>query len=239
MSGVGDSVKRRARYGVYDTLRRQIVSLDLPPAAALSENELAASLGVSRTPIREALLLLAQDGLVQVFPKVGTFVARVDPAAVAEAQFLREAVETASLRSLKFPLDETAVAALADLLHRQDEVTSDVSAFFPLDEQFHEGLMALAGHRDSWATVSRAKAHLDRARTLGLKSTSPPADMAADHRAVFDAVVAGDLPAAEKRLRQHLSLILADVAAIRRTSPELFVADVPTAPVRRSVAVWR
>ena len=228
------SVGRR----VYETLRRQIVSLELPPGSALSENELSAVLEVSRTPIREAILLLIQDGLVQVFPKVGTFVSKVDPEAVAEAQFLREAVEVASLRSLKYPLDSDAVGALRDLLDRQDAASGDAAAFFVLDEQFHESLMTLAGHRGLWATVSQAKAHLDRARRLGLRLVSSLSRLAADHRAVLDAVIVGDLDRAEARLRQHLSVVFSEVDEIRATSPELFVSDVPTVPVRRSVAVW-
>lgn len=228
------SVGRR----VYESLRRQIVSLELPPGSALSENELSASLEVSRTPIREAILLLIQDGLVQVFPKVGTFVSKVDLGAVAEAQFLREAVEVASLRSLRRPLDQDAVAVLRENLDRQDGTGGDASAFFALDEQFHEELMALAGHRGLWVTVSQAKAHLDRARRLGLRLVSSLPRLAADHRAVFDAAVAGDLDGAEARLRQHLSVVLGEVDEIRATSPELFVSDVPTVPVRRSIAVW-
>ena len=85
---------------MYETLRRKVLTLELPPGAALSENELAAALGVSRTPVRESLILLAEEGLVQVFPQVGSFVSRVDPDGVADAQFLREAVELAALDDL-------------------------------------------------------------------------------------------------------------------------------------------
>jgi len=223
---------------VYEALRRQILSLDLPPGSALSENELAASLQVSRTPIREAILLLIQDGLVQVFPKIGTFVSKVDLRAVAEAEFLREAVEVASLRSLTYPLDEDAVRALSVILEQQEAAAGDAALFFALDEQFHEALMALAGHRGSWATVSQAKAHLDRARRLGLRMVSSLPGLATDHRAILDAVVTGDLDQAESLLRQHLSVVFGEADEIRARSPELFVADVPTVPVRRLVAVW-
>ena len=126
MTASTEASKSSARYSLYEEIRRQIISLELPPATALSENELAAALGVSRTPIREALLLLIQDGLVQVYPKVGSFVAKVDPAAVAEAQFLREAVEVASLRSLTFPLDERLAVSLSELVERQD-ATADLA----------------------------------------------------------------------------------------------------------------
>lgn len=238
MTGSATTAGDSARLRVYELLRRRIISLDLPPGTALSENELSTSLRVSRTPIREAILLLIQDGLVQVYPKVGTFVTKVDLAAVAEAQFLREAVEVASLRSLEYPLDQSAVSVLTDILDQQDASTGDAAGFFALDEQFHESLMALAGHRGLWATVSQAKAHLDRARRLGLRHVSSLTQLAAHHHAVLDAVIKGDLDQAEERLRSHLSLVFGEVDAIRATSPELFASDVPTVPVRRSVAVW-
>jgi DNA-binding GntR family transcriptional regulator len=238
MNGPAGS-KGSARYRVYEVLRRKIVSLEMVPGTALSENELAAALGVSRTPVREALLLLIREGLVEVYAKVGSFVAKVDPGAVAEAHFLREAVEVASLRSIELPLDETALADLVENLDHQDEAAFDLATFFVLDEQFHEGLMGLAGHRGSWVAVSQAKAHLDRARKLGLERGSSPAHLAADHRAILDAVRDGDLDGAEARLREHLSLILGELVSIQAASPELFVSDVPTVPVRRSVAVWQ
>ena len=83
-----------------ETLRRRIISLQLPPGEPLSENELAQELGVSRTPVRESLILLREEGLVQVYRQIGSFVSLVDLARVSEAQFVREAIECASLRDL-------------------------------------------------------------------------------------------------------------------------------------------
>src|SRR3954464_1739569 len=103
------SRQRTNRRVVYEALRRRVLTLELPPGAALSENELAAALGVSRTPVRESLILLAEEGLVQVFPQVGSFVSRVDPVKVADAQFLREAVELAALDDLPEVLDPDVV----------------------------------------------------------------------------------------------------------------------------------
>lgn len=238
MGGSRTARARSGRHRVYDLIRAQIIRLELSPGAVLSENELAAAFGVSRTPVREALLLLAKEGLVQVFPKVGTFVSRVDPEQVAEAQFLREAVELASLRSLTQPFDPDAITALRDNLDRQDRVGDDLAAFFALDEAFHRGLMAMAGHEVSWTSVAAAKAHLDRARMLGLRTFTSSANLAAEHRAVVDAVVSGDLIEAEERLRAHLRTVFADIKAIEAASPELFAAAPHAQPVRRSVVVW-
>jgi DNA-binding GntR family transcriptional regulator len=240
---VPPSIQKRpsARATVHAELRRRIIALDLPPGAPLSENELAAELGVSRTPVRESLILLGEEELVQVFPQLGTFVSRVDLQQVADAQFVREAVELASLRDaaerIDAGIDPAGLAALRDVLERQRAVEGDAEAFFPLDEEFHQTLLAVGGHAGAWRSVQSAKAHLDRARRLGLRTVSPVADLVAQHTAVVDALEAGDAGAAEAALRAHLRAVFADVELIRATSPDLFADE--GRPTRRVVASWR
>ncbi|WP_250294310.1 GntR family transcriptional regulator [Streptomyces atroolivaceus] len=227
-----------SRHSIYLKLRQMVLTLELPPGAALSENELAAALGVSRTPVRESLILLAQEGLVQVFPKVGSFVSRVDPAQVADAQFLREAVELASLDNLPSRLDPAVVGELRDNLERQQRADLGLEEFFALDEAFHHGLMRLSGHGDVWTTVAAAKGHLDRARRLGLHENASPAVFTTQHREILEAVVGGQAPLARSRMRDHLRAVFNDIERIRAHSPELFAADPSAVPVRRNVVVW-
>lgn len=227
-----------SRRAVYEGLRHRVLTLELPPGALLSENELAAELGISRTPIRESLILLTQEGLVQVVPKVGTFVSRVDPELVADAQFLREAVELASLDDIPAELDPTQVAALRENLAHQEEVDDDPDAFFALDEEFHHGLLRLAGHERTWPTVSAAKGHLDRARRLGLTENPSMAIFRDQHTSVLDALVEGDTPGAGRLLRTHLRAVFDDIERVRRRAPELFSSGSGAVPTRRSIAVW-
>jgi DNA-binding GntR family transcriptional regulator len=230
--------RRTSRRDIYLKLRQMVLALELAPGAALSENELAAALGVSRTPVRESLILLAQEGLVQVFPKVGSFVSRVDPAQVADAQFLREAVELASLDDLPTRLDSAVVGELRDNLKRQQRASLGLEEFFELDEEFHQLLMRLSGHGNVWTTVAAAKGHLDRARRLGLHEKASPAVFAAQHHEIFDAVVGGNLPLARAAMRTHLRAVFNDIEHIRAHSPELFATGPTTVPVRRNVVVW-
>jgi DNA-binding GntR family transcriptional regulator len=225
-----------SRHTVYDELRRRIVTLELAPGSPVSENELAAAIGVSRTPVREAVIMLGQEGLVQVFPKVGTFVARVDLQRVMDSQFVREAVELASLADVPSPPDPTAVAELIANLEQQRACT-DTEGFFQLDEQFHQGLLALAGHEGTWPAVVAAKAHLDRARRLGLAENRSPAVFTEQHAAVLDALVAKGAAAAVPLLRLHLRAVFDDIERVRDRSPELFAPSLGR-PTRRSVAVW-
>ena len=230
-----------AREQTLETLRNEIITLHLAPGAALSENELAAEHGVSRTPVRESLILLQGEGLVQVYPQVGTFVSLVDPVRVAEAQFIREAIECTSLDSVEVPLSSTDADALVDNLRRQDLVAAhdDTDGFFELDEEFHRTLLGIAGHAGAWRTVTSQKAHLDRARRLSLVHTRPLPTLVKQHRAVADALVAGDKATALRHLRTHLRAVFDDIAAIRAARPELFSDSGAGSPVRRSISRLR
>lgn len=235
MSGERGRSNRRV---VYETLRRKVLTLELRPGAALSENELAAALGVSRTPVRESLILLAEEGLVQVFPQVGSFVSRVDPQRVADAQFLREAVELAALEDLPADLDAEVVAELEANLARQREPGIDLEDFFALDEEFHRGLLRLSGHDRAWPTVVSAKGHLDRARRLGLYEANSPKVFVDQHAGILAAVREHDLARARETMRTHLREVFADIGRIQERSPELFASNSAAPPVRRNVVVW-
>lgn len=164
--------KESVRVRVHALLRSRITSLELLPGTPLSENELATELDVSRTPVREALILLGEESLVDVFPKLGTFVSRISVDAVLEAQFMREALELAALREAVERADAEDIAALRAILDAQRAAltTADPDAFFEQDEAFHRRLMEASGYRTLWRTVTTAKAHLDRARRLSLPS---------------------------------------------------------------------
>jgi len=219
-----------------ETLRRRIISLQLPPGEPLSENELAQELGVSRTPVRESLILLREEGLVQVYPQIGSFVSLVDLSRVSEAQFVREAIECASLRDLS--VDAAGITGLRVILQSQREAdaNSDVEEFFRLDEEFHRELLRLAGHESAWAAVNSAKAHLDRARRLSLLDTRPVSTLIQQHTAVVDALEADNLTDADSSLRLHLRGVFEDVQRIQQATPQLFSDGAALRPTRRSVA---
>ncbi|MEE2040646.1 GntR family transcriptional regulator [Nocardiopsis sp. CT-R113] len=226
-----------ARDRTLDTIRRAVITLELKPGAPLSENELAAELAVSRTPVRESLILLREEGLVEVYPQVGSFVSLVDPERVGQAQFIREAVECTSLAQAEPPFSPAHVADLRDNLRAQHdaEAAGDHDRFFALDEEFHRALLALAGHESAWRTVNAAKAHLDRARRLSLIDTRPMRELAEQHTQVVDAIEAGDLDDAVRALRSHLRAVFEDVERIRAVSPEYFSDGQRRRPVRRTV----
>jgi GntR family transcriptional regulator, rspAB operon transcriptional repressor len=217
----------RAGLAVYDALREAIVTAELEPGRQVSENEIADKLGVSRTPVREALARLRDDQLVQIVPQLGTFVSPISVQGVDDAQFLREALECSAVRLAAERADTGDVAELAALIARQELArdAADASAFFVLDDQLHSTLCEMSGRPIAWTIVARANGHLNRVRRLSLAEPRYIAEMIEEHKAVVDAVGRNEPDAAETALRHHLRMVLSDLPTIRTNHPEYFEDD--------------
>jgi DNA-binding GntR family transcriptional regulator len=215
---------RNARSHALEVIRSKIISLELAPGSHLSENELAGQLGLSRTPVRESLILLAEERLVAVVPQVGTLVSPIVESEIATSQFVRESLELAALAESVGKANHAQIAGLNDLVdaQRAADRQDDTEKFFALDEEFHYSLMNISGHGAAWRTVGQAKSHLDRARRLSLSMTSQLTTLIDQHQQIIDSLAAGDANAAADALRDHLRKVFNDIAEIREKNPELF-----------------
>jgi GntR family transcriptional regulator, rspAB operon transcriptional repressor len=212
------------RERVYLTVREAITTAGLAPGRRLSENELAGELGVSRTPIREALALLREERLVAIVPQLGTFVTRISTRAVADAAFVREALECSAVKLAAERIDADALEGLQANLAAQEQArdAGDVAAFDGLDDALHRALCEASGHGIAWTLAHRANGQLDRVRRLSLREPGYLAEMVAEHGDVLTALGAGDAEAAERTLRHHLRMVPSLLPAIRVAHPEYF-----------------
>jgi DNA-binding GntR family transcriptional regulator len=226
----GRTVSGSARDQVYAALREAIVSTELEPGRQLSENELAELLGVSRTPVREALARLRDERLVAIVPQLGTFVTLISTAGVADAAFVREALETSAIRLAAERAKANSLEAIQANLAAQDRTveTSDADAFDQLDDDLHRMLCELSGHEIAWWLSRRANGQLDRVRRLSLPEPGYLGEMVAEHRAVVAAVAAGDADMAEEALRHHLRMVISPLPQLRAAHPEYFEEEETT-----------
>jgi GntR family transcriptional regulator, rspAB operon transcriptional repressor len=213
-----------ARDQVYVALREAIVSAELEPGRRLSENELADRLGVSRTPVREALARLRDERLVAIVPQLGTFVTLISPDAVADAAFVREALECSAVRLATERAEPHDLEELQANLAAQERAVerADTEAFDGLDETLHRTLCDLSGREIAWALSRRANGHLDRVRRLSLPEPGYLEEMVAEHRAVVAAVAAHDPEQAEAALRHHLRMVTSTLPRIHAEHPDYF-----------------
>lgn len=209
---------------VYRELRAAIVMMRFTPGQALSEQEMASQLGVSRQPVREAFIKLSEAGMVVVRPQRGTYVVKISVRRVRDAQFVRSAVERAVVRKACVDLPASGIAELRALIAEQREAAAmpDPPRFHLLDESFHRTLAARAGCEYAWRVVEDCKAQMDRVRYLSLAHSTPLDRLIAQHGEVLDAVEARDTDQAERLLGEHVDQMLRSLPELSRAFPDLF-----------------
>lgn len=222
------AIDRRRPVGpqVHGILREAIVSIDLRPGLTLSEVEVAAAIGVSRTPVREAFIRLATEGLVGIIPQLGTHVTLIDVDAVIEAQFVREVLEVAAARGACTRIDAAGAESLATNLRLQSEASddSDLHRFHDLDDALHRLIFEIGGHPSAWGVVHGAKPQLDRVRHLSLPDLAVRRQDIAEHVEVVEAIVSGRPSDVEAAVQRHARTILGVVPRLREQSPAFFVS---------------
>jgi DNA-binding GntR family transcriptional regulator len=209
---------------IYESLYRSIARMELRPGEPLQEKDLTQRFGVSRTPVREALLLLEGNGLVDLLPQAGTFVARIPIAAIHEAIIIRKALEELAVARAAQVADRGGVARLDVTLARQRLAAelADTSGFHEADEAFHETIALLAGLTTLWPMVRKMKVHLDRLRVLSLPLEGRMEETIAEHQRIRDAIAANDVDAAKAVLHEHLGVMVPYVDQLSRRYPDYF-----------------
>jgi DNA-binding GntR family transcriptional regulator len=217
---------RQAAPQVFEQLRETIISLELAPGTVLSRAELAERFGVSQTPIRDALLRLGEEGLVDIFPQHATVVSRIDIPSARQAHFLRLALEMEIVRTLAGRADEALLAKLRSQVDVQAALAGSQAyrEFIDADRAFHRLMYDAAGVPALHDLVRRLSGHVDRLRLLHLPTAGKARTIVRDHRRIVDALAAGDAEAAQAGLRDHLSGTLAKVDDIRARHPDYVTA---------------
>lgn len=204
-------------------LRDRIIRGDMPPGSRISETEIAVAYSVSRQPVREAFIKLAEEMLVEVRPQRGTFVSRISVPAVITARFIREAVEADIVRRVAEKADTSALRILDARMGEQVALSADASGeeFMRLDEEFHRALADLAGQASVADRLEEMKIHMNRVRHISAREFSRKR-LISQHADVVEAIRAHDPLRAEAAMRLHLREIVVDLPGIVAAFPAYF-----------------
>lgn len=205
-------------------LRASILDMQLPPGATLSEQETAARLGVSRTPVREAFIRLSREKMLIVSPQRRTAVAKIDLDRVRQEQFLREALELAVTEQFILRGNEMDLAPLADSLARQREAVAaaDFPAFLRHDDAFHQALYTATGNALAAQAVRRNCFDYQRLRRLSAADAPTQRLNLAQHEQLLDDLRHGRLMEAQALLREHLRRLYEEIPGMRAAYPGYF-----------------
>ena len=224
-----DSRNGTATQIVHRRLRAEIVSLKRLPGETISEKEIAAECGTSRTPIREALLRLAEEQLVDIVPKSGTRVSRIPIASLLEAQVARTALEQVNVRAAAARVQGSEIANMRALLMFQRERTDagDSDQFHAADEALHRAIAVAGGYPGIWKIIEQVKLQVDRYRRLTLPQINRMERVLVEHGEIVDALAAHDAESAVEAMTHHLEGLSAeDLRPIRDLNPAYFIGDI-------------
>jgi DNA-binding GntR family transcriptional regulator len=213
---------------IYEQLRDDIVYLRLEPGRMIYENEIAESLNVSRTPVREAFRALAGEELIEILPQRGTRIRPISERKVNEARFIRKHLETGAF-CLAAQMWDTAVAArhesrLRQLLDEQQAAVEreDVVLLLKLDEEFHKTIMSITENRTRLQVVGHMRAHINRLRFLALREFKQLKRVVAEHVRLFDCIRAGDERLTASVLDVHFGKLDVELPRLRERYPHYF-----------------
>ncbi len=212
---------------LYQKLRQDIISVKRVPGSPISETELATESGVSRTPIREAMLRLSREDLVEVAPKSGTFVARIPVSNLPEALIARRALECVTAKAAANFATRSQILELQVYIERQKEFAdiNDLANFHLADESFHEQIAQAARLPGIWTFAQQIKVQMDRFRRLTLPEPGRMHMAVTEHIKVVEAIEAGDGEKAAAAMDSHLSGLQLHIKQVVQAHPEYFIID--------------
>ncbi|KXG87149.1 GntR family transcriptional regulator [Agrobacterium bohemicum] len=212
---------RQVALQVHEILRDRILKLELVPGTILSRASLQMEFGISQTPVRDALMRLQEEGLVDVYPQYATLVAKIDVDHARQAQFLRLSIELEAVRRLTEGAPRETALELTEILTRQKAAESPdtYDVFDSIDREFHKKLYEKTGVLQLWTNVRRQSVNLDRLRRLNLPMPGKMQTVLIEHAAIVEAIASGRAEDATAALRTHLSGTLSAVDAIHAKFP--------------------
>lgn len=209
----------------YETLYNLILKLDLEPGQRVSDREFEERLGMSRTPIREAMLRLTRNGLLNSVPQSGTFVTKINLAQTLDARFVRQTMERKIVNELVNNHTEQGIEDLEFILfeQRRNINRNELKEFFETDDKFHATLYELTGHRSVWNWLTLISNDLNRFRYLRLFDNNLPLEpLFESHQKLVNALRESNATAADQIIEQHLDLQLDDKKEVTQQYPQYF-----------------
>ena len=219
-----------ARETAYQTIRSRIITMELKPGDPLNDRELAEELGISRTPMREALLMLNLARMVDIKPQSGTHVAPINLRLMEMEQFARFTLEKEILNRLRGHVTPQQEAEYRRNIEDYRVLEADLTQpdrptrLLELDNAFHRRAFELCGMEHHFDHMLASLQHVERIRKFSLQTNENKAVCAA-HTRILDAMVQNDTQELSRALESHLSRYKQSVAQARSIHPEYFIDE--------------
>lgn len=214
-----------ARNFVYQTLRYNILHLDLKPGTKMSEQDISDEFQVSRTPVREVFVHLFQDGLVEIYPQRGTYVSLINLKNMEEGRFVRELMEKAIIQEAAGHLTKDDIFQLESNLASQEISyrNKNYLQMLALDDEFHAMIFRACGKERTWTMIKQLNYDFFRVRVLRLSHDFRWDKILSQHQTILTALKSGDHEVAQEIMGNHLRLVIVEKDELTAEYPEYFV----------------
>lgn len=209
----------------YYVLRKNIMDLHLKPGSEISIKDLSEALQVSRSPVRDAILRLSKEGLVNTYPQRGTFVSKIDLQRVQQEKFIRESLEEKVLLSCLERITDKHIASLQEMILLQEKAVEEKKdlEFFALDDSFHEAFFQIAEQTLSWNLIQSNSGHYYRIRVLSLAEEKVSLKILEEHHLLLQLLKNKDKNQITAALHEHCSKLKEEEEGLLKLFPEYFV----------------
>lgn len=216
--------KKTTQNFVYEALRKSILTLNLLPGTAISENEISQRFEVSRTPVREAFIQLAKESLLKIIPQKETLVSYIDLQRVEQEHFLRRSLETSVLGDFLKVASQESYLKLQQCLDFQNSLldSKDFIQFIYYDDLFHKTIFEAAGQSLSWEVAENFSGHYYRVRLLTIWLKGIAKDIVIQHSNILNALKQKNLVEVKNLLEQHLHKLDSEKNLLLAQFPEYF-----------------
>lgn len=210
----------------YDLISQKIIKTIYKPGSRISEKIIATDLKIGRTPIREALLRLRQEQLIDIIPQSGTYISKIDLKAVRDARFVRTSIEQEIMKqAAEITMSDSERISLEINLQNQDKAMTieDLNLFLDLDNEFHHFFYQLTNHEEVWSWIKTINVQFDRYRFLSLIVNQLSLnELITDHENILKAVLKNDVMQVAQFTKRHLERALEEEKAVIAAFPDYF-----------------
>jgi len=212
---------------VYSALKRAILTLHYEPGMAMSTQEIATRLNVSRTPVREAFVRLHSEGLVETLPQRGTFVSRIDLHLVEQERFIRESLEIAIVDSFLARCSPEIIEKLKMIQAQHEAAICEKSSadIMDIDSEWHKVIFDVAGFPLAWNTMMTAHGNYNRIRVLSMELDEIRLNVASEHHEILDALESRDAEKSRETIKKHVSKLKVEKYDMVRQYPDYFKGE--------------
>ncbi|GAF37206.1 GntR family transcriptional regulator [Lentilactobacillus farraginis] len=213
------------RSDAYNEIKYKIIHFDYIPGQKISEKTISSELSLGRTPVREAIIRIEREGLIEVIPQSGTYITKIDMADAKDAQFVRNCIEPNIMVDAVVKMTESTKSILADNLRAQANTArnNETDKFFDLDQNFHHEFYKVV-HKDTvWQWLQINNTQLNRFRRLRLKESNLNwRTLLTQHQRIYNAVLNQDIDDLNFLITQHLHLMLLEKQGVLNAYPDYF-----------------